>query len=256
MLVLTLHERSMADMMDRQLTHRNAARSITGMAAMLAHEVKNPLSGIRGAAQLLEQDADPAGRELTQLICDEADRIVALVDRMEAFSDTGRSNANRSISTRSSIACARRRNPVSRATSSRRRIRPSLPCAWRSRPAGSGLSKSGQERRRGTAERRRRNHSDRRLIGTGRASRVRGGRAGSTLPLMVAVTRQWRRHSRRPAAPSFRTVRHDQDGWHWPRSCTGRQGDRRPRRRDRIRQPAPANRVPGVSAGGRARRCG
>src|SRR5438270_561941 len=87
MLVLTLHERSMAEMMDRHLTHRNAARSITGMAAMLAHEVKNPLSGIRGAAQLLEQDADPAERELTQLICDETDRIVALVDRMEAFSD-------------------------------------------------------------------------------------------------------------------------------------------------------------------------
>ena len=87
MLVLSLQERSMADMMDRHLTHRNVARSITGMAAMLAHEVKNPLSGIRGAAQLLEQDADPADRELTQLICDEADRIVALVDRMEAFSD-------------------------------------------------------------------------------------------------------------------------------------------------------------------------
>jgi two-component system, NtrC family, nitrogen regulation sensor histidine kinase GlnL len=87
MLVLTLHERSMVDKMDRQLTHRNAARSITAMAAMLAHEVKNPLSGIRGAAQLLEQDADGAGRQLTQLICDETDRIVALVDRMEAFSD-------------------------------------------------------------------------------------------------------------------------------------------------------------------------
>jgi two-component system nitrogen regulation sensor histidine kinase GlnL len=87
LLVLTLHERSMADMMDRHLTHRSAARSITAMAAMLAHEVKNPLSGIRGAAQLLEHDADPASRELTQLICDETDRIVALVDRMEAFSD-------------------------------------------------------------------------------------------------------------------------------------------------------------------------
>jgi two-component system nitrogen regulation sensor histidine kinase GlnL len=87
MLVLTLHERSMVDKLDRQLTHRSAARSITAMAAMLAHEVKNPLSGIRGAAQLLEQDADSAGRQLTQLICDETDRIVALVDRMEAFSD-------------------------------------------------------------------------------------------------------------------------------------------------------------------------
>lgn len=86
LLVLVLHERSMADKMDRQMTHRNAARSVTAMAAMLAHEVKNPLSGIRGAAQLLEQDADAAGRELTRLICEETDRIVALVDRVEAFS--------------------------------------------------------------------------------------------------------------------------------------------------------------------------
>jgi two-component system nitrogen regulation sensor histidine kinase GlnL len=87
LLVLSLHERAIADQMDRQLVHRNAARSMTAMAAMLAHEVKNPLSGIRGAAQLLEQDADDSARELTQLICDETDRIVALVDRMEAFSE-------------------------------------------------------------------------------------------------------------------------------------------------------------------------
>jgi two-component system, NtrC family, nitrogen regulation sensor histidine kinase GlnL len=87
MLVLTLHERSMPEKLDRQLIHRNAARSITAMAAMLGHEVKNPLSGIRGAAQLLEQDTDAAGRELTRLICAEVDRIVALVDRMESFSD-------------------------------------------------------------------------------------------------------------------------------------------------------------------------
>jgi two-component system, NtrC family, nitrogen regulation sensor histidine kinase GlnL len=87
LLVLSLHERAIAEQMDRQFAHRDAARSITAMAAMLAHEVKNPLSGIRGAAQLLEQDADDSGRQLTQLICDETDRIVALVDRMEAFSD-------------------------------------------------------------------------------------------------------------------------------------------------------------------------
>ena len=86
-LVITLHERSIAHKIDRQLTHRSAARSVTAMAAMLAHEVKNPLSGIRGAAQLLEQNAIPADRELTRLICDESDRIVALLDRMEAFSD-------------------------------------------------------------------------------------------------------------------------------------------------------------------------
>jgi two-component system nitrogen regulation sensor histidine kinase GlnL len=86
-LVITLHERSIAHKIDRQLTHRNAARSVTAMAAILAHEVKNPLSGIRGAAQLIEQNASPADRELTRLICDESDRIVALLDRMEAFSD-------------------------------------------------------------------------------------------------------------------------------------------------------------------------
>lgn len=85
--VLILQGRSIADKIDRQLTHRNAARSVTAMAAMLAHEVKNPLSGIRGAAQLLEENANGADRELTRLICDEADRICALVDRMDVFSD-------------------------------------------------------------------------------------------------------------------------------------------------------------------------
>ena len=85
--VISIQERSIARKIDDQLTHRNAARSITAMAAMLAHEVKNPLSGIRGAAQLLERGAQPGDRELTKLICDETDRIVALVDRMEMFSD-------------------------------------------------------------------------------------------------------------------------------------------------------------------------
>jgi two-component system, NtrC family, nitrogen regulation sensor histidine kinase GlnL len=86
--VVSLHERSIARKIDRQLVHRNAARSVSAMAAMLAHEVKNPLSGIRGAAQLLEQSsAAEQDRELTRLIIDETDRICALVDRMEVFSD-------------------------------------------------------------------------------------------------------------------------------------------------------------------------
>jgi two-component system nitrogen regulation sensor histidine kinase GlnL len=85
--VVVLQERTRADKIDRQLTHRGAARSVTALAAMLAHEIKNPLSGIRGAAQLLEQSADDDDRTLTRLICDEADRIVKLVDRMEIFSD-------------------------------------------------------------------------------------------------------------------------------------------------------------------------
>jgi Signal transduction histidine kinase, nitrogen specific len=84
---LSLHEQSIALKIGGSLASRNAARSVTAMAAMLAHEVKNPLSGIRGAAQLLESAASEDDRVLTRLIIDEADRIVALVDRMEVFSD-------------------------------------------------------------------------------------------------------------------------------------------------------------------------
>jgi two-component system, NtrC family, nitrogen regulation sensor histidine kinase GlnL len=85
--LVILQERTMAHKMDRQLTHRGAARSVVGMAGVLAHEIKNPLSGIRGAAQLLEQGASEDDRTLTRLICDETDRICGLVDRMEVFSD-------------------------------------------------------------------------------------------------------------------------------------------------------------------------
>ena len=85
--VVMLQERTIADKMDRQLTHRGAARSVSALASMLAHEIKNPLSGIRGAAQLLEQSASDDDRSLTRLICDETDRIVKLVDRMEVFAD-------------------------------------------------------------------------------------------------------------------------------------------------------------------------
>ena len=85
--LVMLLRRSMAHKLDLQLTHQGAARSVSGMAAMLAHEIKNPLSGIRGAAQLLEPSLTDADRALTRLICDETDRIRNLVDQMEVFSD-------------------------------------------------------------------------------------------------------------------------------------------------------------------------
>lgn len=85
--VLVLHDSTAARALDRQLNVRGAARSVAGMAAILAHEVKNPLSGIRGAAQLLEASVAEPDRELTILIRDEADRIRDLVDRMEAFGE-------------------------------------------------------------------------------------------------------------------------------------------------------------------------
>jgi two-component system nitrogen regulation sensor histidine kinase GlnL len=53
--LITLQERGFAQRMDRQLLHRGAVRSLHGMAAVLAHEIKNPLAGIRGAAQLLRK---------------------------------------------------------------------------------------------------------------------------------------------------------------------------------------------------------
>ena len=87
LVLLMLQQRAMAQMIERQLTHRAAARSVSGMAAVMAHEIKNPLSGIRGAAQLLEPALSNDDRALTQLICTETDRIRDLVDRMEVFGD-------------------------------------------------------------------------------------------------------------------------------------------------------------------------
>lgn len=85
--MMMLLRRSMAHKFDLQLSHQGAARSVSGMAAMLAHEIKNPLAGIRGAAQLLEPSLGDADRSLVRLICDETDRIRQLVDQMEVFSD-------------------------------------------------------------------------------------------------------------------------------------------------------------------------
>ena len=85
--IVLLQERSLAHRIDRQLLYRGAARSMSGMAAVLAHEIKNPLAGIRGAAQILEEAVSSEDRVLAELIRNEADRIRALIDRMEAFGD-------------------------------------------------------------------------------------------------------------------------------------------------------------------------
>jgi two-component system nitrogen regulation sensor histidine kinase GlnL len=87
LVLMMLQQRSMAQMIERQITHRQSVRSVSGMASVLAHEIKNPLSGIRGAAQLLEPVLGDEDRALAQLICVETDRIRKLVDRMEVFGD-------------------------------------------------------------------------------------------------------------------------------------------------------------------------
>jgi two-component system nitrogen regulation sensor histidine kinase GlnL len=85
--LVSLRERGLSSRLGELNHQRGAARSLAGFAASLAHEVKNPLSGIRGAAQLLETAVEDTDKDLAQLIANEVDRICALLERMEAFSD-------------------------------------------------------------------------------------------------------------------------------------------------------------------------
>jgi len=85
--LISIQRQSMAKKFDLQLSHQGAARSVSGMASMLAHEIKNPLAGIRGAAQLLEPSLAPQDQPLARMICAETDRIRNLVNQMEVFSD-------------------------------------------------------------------------------------------------------------------------------------------------------------------------
>lgn len=82
--VITLHTQSLAQSIGQRRAS-GGARSAMGAAAILAHEIKNPLSGIRGAAQLLEGSSPESATSLTRLICQEVDRIAALIDRMQDF---------------------------------------------------------------------------------------------------------------------------------------------------------------------------
>ena len=83
--IITFQERALAERMRGQEQFRGAARSITSLSALLAHEIKNPLAGIRGAAELLSQNNNNDDDDLTGLIIEEADRIAALLTRMEGL---------------------------------------------------------------------------------------------------------------------------------------------------------------------------
>ena len=84
-MLVTLQERALAERLRGQSAFHGAARSISAMAALLAHEVKNPLAGIKGAAQLLQSDLTPENEEFASMIVEETNRITALLDRMEGF---------------------------------------------------------------------------------------------------------------------------------------------------------------------------
>ena len=87
-LLLCFQTTGAAEKIERTLTHRTAARSVAGLSAMLAHEIRNPLTGISGAAQLLLTNSTKhEEREWADMIAQEAKRINRLVNRFEHFSD-------------------------------------------------------------------------------------------------------------------------------------------------------------------------
>lgn len=85
--ILAIHAGAAAHPMGSRREQGSGARAAMGAAAMLAHEIKNPLSGISGAAQLLERKVAPEARDMTRLIRSEVERITSLIDRMESFTD-------------------------------------------------------------------------------------------------------------------------------------------------------------------------
>ena len=93
--VLTLRDRTVARALESDARRADRLESLAGIAAGIAHEVKNPLGGIRGAAQLLARKADDSGKEMLELIVREVDRIAALVDRLKDLSapESGRREA-------------------------------------------------------------------------------------------------------------------------------------------------------------------
>jgi two-component system nitrogen regulation sensor histidine kinase GlnL len=88
--LVQIHGRASHDIAARRGERAHRVLPAAAAASLLAHEIKNPLSGIRGAAQLLERGATPDQIDLTRLICGEVDRIAGLIDRMEGLSDTRR----------------------------------------------------------------------------------------------------------------------------------------------------------------------
>jgi two-component system nitrogen regulation sensor histidine kinase GlnL len=84
-ILLLIHPRELADRLGRAYQVKSAARSAIGMAEMLAHEIKNPLAGISGAAQLLSMGLAGEDLELTDLIVEETRRIVKLLEQVEQF---------------------------------------------------------------------------------------------------------------------------------------------------------------------------
>jgi signal transduction histidine kinase len=242
--VVMLQERTIADKMDRQLTHRSAARSVIALAAMLAHEIKNPLSGIRGAAQLLEQSVGDDDRTLTRLICDEADRIVKLVDRMEVFSDerpVDREPINIHV-----VLDHVKRLAQSGFARHIKFVEEYDPVGARQpRSAHPSLPELGEERRggdhRGNGRRRNPAHDGLPTRGPPVVARQQGPGVAAARVLRPG---QRSRRPRRSAAAPVRAVRDHEAHRKRPGSCFGSEDRWRSRRDHRVRIPGAAHHLP------------
>ena len=85
-IILSIHKKAIAQQIDRSIVQKNV-HSVSGLSALMAHEIKNPLSGIKGAPQLLNEEVDNENKELTNLIIDEVDRIGELINKVGSLSD-------------------------------------------------------------------------------------------------------------------------------------------------------------------------
>lgn len=126
--LLLMEPRQIADRLGRSHSVKSSARSAIGMAEMLAHEIKNPLAGITGAAQLLSMGISTEDQELTDLIVEESRRIVALLEQVEQFGNL-RPPAKRSINVHDLIDRARKSAKLSYGASMKfvEEFDPSLP---------------------------------------------------------------------------------------------------------------------------------
>ncbi|MDZ4136514.1 MAG: ATP-binding protein [Paracoccaceae bacterium] len=105
--MLLLSPRDIADRLGRVGAAKRGARSAIGMAEMLAHEIKNPLAGISGAAQLISMNASAEDRDLTDLIVAETRRIVKLLEQVEQFGNL-RAPDRRAVNIHDALDRARR----------------------------------------------------------------------------------------------------------------------------------------------------
>jgi two-component system, NtrC family, nitrogen regulation sensor histidine kinase GlnL len=106
-IMLLIAPREIADRLGRSMHAKSGARSAIGMAEMLAHEIKNPLAGISGAAQLLSMSLAPQDQELTDLIVAETRRVVKLLEQVEQFGNL-RSPDRRAVNIHDALDRARK----------------------------------------------------------------------------------------------------------------------------------------------------